>query len=285
MPLTRVAAVCKGALMAYLAPKLAMDARIDLHPLLNGLTAKNFASKRNELLGGVTNLVKDKLAKDAELDHLPELLEALEKEEDGGMDEEEDDKEKKVEEDADPNAAPPSSSHEFLKGKLSSEDMATYDALSKDEVKPGVDPNAREKEQGIDAEEDDEEEEMKKKKAEDDRGDLITKSAMDSAITSAIGSEKQRQQAIRAAEKAFRPHLGELTMSFDSAEEVYRHGLKALGVKTKLDNVPLPALQAILESQPAKSVRREDHQEVAMDSAAVSAFQSRFKGAVQPKQL
>lgn len=290
MPLTRVAAVTKGALMTYLAPKLAQDAVIDIHPLIKGLSRKNFGTKRNELLGGITNLVKDKLAKDAELDHLPELLEALEKEE-----EEEEGEEEGLDEGTQTGAssAVPSAAHEFLQGKLSSEDMATYDALSKDEVKPGVDPNDRTKGEGTNMDEEEDEEELKKKEAKDaeerienlEKEHAKDKRAMDAKIASAIREEQQRQKDIREAEKAFRPYLGEIAMSFDSAEDVYRHGLKALGIRTKLDNVPLTALRAILESQPSPNARKAEQREIAMDAHAVDGFKSRFKNAVQPKQL
>ena len=285
--LSRKAALVKGSLMTFLAPKLAQDARVDLNSFVRGLSNKNYASKREELLNGITNAVKDKLAKDAELDHLPELLEALEREDttDG-------------EDDADPNAGLPmagSKSHEFLASKLSADDMATYDAMCRDEVKPGLDPNDREEGQGtgMDDEEEDDEKKAKDDEEEDNEERLKNlekarakdRKAMDAKILAAIESEKQRQNAIREAERAFRPHLGELAMSFDSAEEVYRHGLKAMGVRTRLDHVPLTALKAILESQPSPSARRQEPREYAMDANAVESFSKRFKGAVQPKQL
>jgi hypothetical protein len=59
--LTRKAALVQGALTAYLAPLLATDAKIDTTPLLAGIDAKNYASKRQSLIAGVKTLTSGKL--------------------------------------------------------------------------------------------------------------------------------------------------------------------------------------------------------------------------------
>ena len=64
--LTRTALLAKGALMAYLAPKLAADASIDLNPILEGVSANSFDVKA--VTEAVTKATDGKLAKDAKTD-------------------------------------------------------------------------------------------------------------------------------------------------------------------------------------------------------------------------
>lgn len=78
--LSRVAATARGALLTYLKPRLAADAKIDLSPALVGLTAKNFASRKPLIVSAVKSAVKGRLAKDADIEDLPELLKMLEEE-------------------------------------------------------------------------------------------------------------------------------------------------------------------------------------------------------------
>lgn len=277
--LSRKAVQVRSSLMTYLAPKLALDAQWpNLRQLVDGITNKNFAAKRADLLAGVTKAVDGKLklgtdgkvAKDAELDHLPELLEALEREEEeeAGDSELDGGKEERL------GMLPGlDAGREFLQGKLSAEDLKTYDEMCTGMKAHDETPEEK-------AEREEEEKKAKDKKARDEAGDKEReeedrKSAMDAAIKGAIGAERDRQAAIREAEKAFRPHLGELSIAFDSAESIYQHGLKAMGVTTKLDGLPLNALKAILESQPNPGAPpRKDH--VAMDGAASKSFSEMF---------
>jgi hypothetical protein len=77
--LTRKAAVAQGALMTFLQPKLAKDAKLDWGKILGRVTGKNFASKKGAIVAGIKEQTKGKLAKDASVDGLVELLDGLEK--------------------------------------------------------------------------------------------------------------------------------------------------------------------------------------------------------------
>lgn len=77
MRLTPTAHVAKGALMIYLRPRLAQDAAIDLNPILADLNRKNFAGKRGIIAAAIQTQYKNKLAKDADLDDVADVLEAL----------------------------------------------------------------------------------------------------------------------------------------------------------------------------------------------------------------
>jgi hypothetical protein len=71
-------AMLLGSLTSYLKPRLAADAKISLAPLLVDITSKNFSEKKTEVIDKVKKAVKGKLAKDANIDSLLQLLNALE---------------------------------------------------------------------------------------------------------------------------------------------------------------------------------------------------------------
>jgi len=68
----------QGALQGFLKPKLAKDAQIDYMQLIGGITNKNFKDKKKELVASVAKLTKGKLAKDANIEGLVQLIDALE---------------------------------------------------------------------------------------------------------------------------------------------------------------------------------------------------------------
>lgn len=76
--LTRKAAMLQGALSVFLKPRIAKDAKLDFGKLLGSVTAKNFASKKGAIVAGVKEQTRGKLAKDANVDGLVTLLDALE---------------------------------------------------------------------------------------------------------------------------------------------------------------------------------------------------------------
>lgn len=270
--LSRKASVAKGALIVHLRPKLAADAQIDLTPILQDVTQENFGEKKAGILSGLKTALKGKLAKDADIADVTELLDALEEceELDGevdGMDE--------------------GTPDNFLKKKMSAEDKATYDSMcAKDKAAKDAAMKAK------DEDKDEDEEEKKKKKAEDaDKDDdddkkdekkkAEDKKAMDSAINAAVEKVKADAKATRQAEQACRPYVGELAIACDSADEVYAHTLKALGVDIK--GVPPVAFPAILKAQPLPGSRKNNVP--AMDSAAVASFSERFPGADRIKSV
>jgi hypothetical protein len=86
-PLSECAAVALGALTVYLKPKLAADASLHIEPFLRHLTARNFRASRDRLISDIRNHVGSRLAKDASIGTLPQLLDALSYEPSMAMDE------------------------------------------------------------------------------------------------------------------------------------------------------------------------------------------------------
>ncbi|MFZ0694689.1 MAG: hypothetical protein WAN51_11165 [Alphaproteobacteria bacterium] len=73
------AALAKGVLMMFLQKKLAQDAKIDLRPVLAGITNANFKGKKADIIADIRNITRGKLARDADLGELPPLMDALER--------------------------------------------------------------------------------------------------------------------------------------------------------------------------------------------------------------
>ena len=103
--MSRKAALLQGALMMNLAPKLAQDSKIDLGPVVKGVTEKNF--NHVAITARVEKATKGKLAQDADLSDLEAMLIAMDAtemdDEDMAVDEDDEDKDedkkKKAEED------------------------------------------------------------------------------------------------------------------------------------------------------------------------------------------
>ena len=232
--LSRTAVNARGAIAAFLLPKMAQDQKIDLTPILRDVTAKNFAAQKTNIISSVKTAVAGKLAKDAKIDDIGMLMDALEDDEvaEGA--------------DTDPDTGKPMSKDEMEK--------AAKDKAAKDEAE-------------------EEEEEKKKKEAEDKaardakakdeevKEPKVTKAAMDEAIK--IATVKATKDAmklaadIRTAEKEVKPYVGELAMAHDSVEGVYRTAIGAMNLKVEgLDSLPAAALKAIIVSQPAPNTRQ-----------------------------
>lgn len=277
--LSRAATAARGALVAYLAPKLAADAKIDLSALLKDVKASTLKARQPEIVSGVVDLTKGKLAKDAsietkDLGKLLDVINVLEPKDDA-MD------------DLDPNAALPASGmrratdeeprakmREFLKGKLSEDDMKACDdmwgnsAMDADETEE--EKKAREAKEAA-------AKDKSAKDAEMDK-DKVDKKAMDAAISAAAAATRKtvmdevraNERAIRKAERDVQPYVGDLAITFDSAEQVYRHTLEMLGVP-EAKTIHASALATILQMQPkagAKPSRTEP--KLGMDEAALT---------------
>ena len=264
--LSRRAVHILGALMVALQPRMAQDAKLDLTPVLKGVTAKNFKDRKVGILTGLKDATKNKLAKDANLDDVTQLLDALEQcDVAEGVD-------------ADPttgepmealpkpvaaDAGMPAALLTFLKGKLSDADMAEAQKLCSATPPAEKDPE----------------------KKENDMKDAITKPAMDAAITTAVDAATKKAtadalaqgKAIREAEKAVRPYVGELAIAQDSADAVYRTALTMLGVK--VDGVHPSAFPALLAAQPAPGAKRRAEPLLAQDAGGSKAFLERFPDA------
>lgn len=82
--MSRQAAVAIGFLSSVIRPKLAADAKIDLRPIFAGVTAKNFKEKKKGIVKSLSEALKDKLAQDATIGEVAELLDMIEAHGSGG---------------------------------------------------------------------------------------------------------------------------------------------------------------------------------------------------------
>jgi len=94
------------------------------------------------------------------------------------------------------------------------------------------------------------------------------------AVDRAIANERKRASDLREAERFVRPIVGELTMSFDSAEEVYGHALKLKGVDLK--GLPASAYRPLLERLPKAGHQQPARPVLAADGAVTKSFAERF---------
>lgn len=249
--ITRGGAAALTALSLYLKPKLAQDAKVDLAPVLAKVTAANFKASKAAIVAGIKKASEGKLAQDASLEDIGEVIEALADilpeqapevvEEMGGTD----DGEKPPAEDNDD-----AELRALLKAKgLSDEEIARICSGA-----PAMD--------------------------EDD--DKVTKTAMDAAIAAAVKSATaagaaaatKTQQDIREAERAVRPFVGDLAMAHDSADAVYRTALTSLGVD--IEGVHPSAFPAILKLQPKAGDAPKRPAPMAQDAAAAKDYETRF---------
>ncbi len=261
-PLTRQAARTMGALQVYLTPKLAQDAKVALSPLLAGVTGKTWKADKPKIKVALDAAVKGKLAKDADLEDVIELLDTL------------DDVADEVAEvvagegAADPVAKDegelPAKVMEFLTGKLSAEDLAALKAM----LAPSADPASP--------------------AAQDDgkgKPAPITKAAMDAAITLAADAAAKSAQdatiarlsAARQAERDVQPFLGALDAAPDTAAAIYKLALDAQGVD--LTGLPPEAYGAVLRALPKPGEAKPQASKVAMDATTTAAFDKRFPNA------
>ncbi|MFG1417183.1 DUF2213 domain-containing protein [Xanthobacter sp. V0B-10] len=245
--LSRKAVLAQGAVMACLAPKLAADAKIDITPAFAGVTAKNYVSKKPTIIAEITKRVSGKLAQDADLENLPGVLDGLD---DMTPDE-------PVPLLADPvKDAEPADPLAELKAQVAALTEAVARMQKADAPAPKV---------ALGGDEDPDEEE-----------ETVDKPAMDAAIAAAVMAVEDRAKAVREAEKAIRPYVGELAVAQDSADGVYRVALEMLGVD--VTGVHPSAYPVILKHQPVPgaAVRK---QAIAQDAAAAKGFADRYPDA------
>ena len=97
--LSPIARVTQGALVTYLTPRIAQDQALPaLAPMLQDITGKNFGTMTGTIARRVKTATRGKLAQDANIEDLTDLLDALEdtREREGEDLEEEDDPNKPV---------------------------------------------------------------------------------------------------------------------------------------------------------------------------------------------
>lgn len=246
---SRKALMVKGALAAYLRPKLTAGPMIAMDAMLADVSRDTWPKFKDRLLQQVTDAARPRLAQDAKLDDLPEFLGALDAEEDGEKDEieEEDEEERKKREAADKKAA--------------------RDAKRAKDTKKAKDADP----------DDDDEDKKRDKEAED-------KAAMDAAIAAAVGAATTkvraeteaaviaRLQAVAQAREDVRPHIGAVPLAMDSAAAIYKLALDHH--KVDLAGVPTEAYRAVLGTIAKPGAARP----LAMDAAPAPGIEKRQPG-------
>lgn len=297
-----------NALHRYLRPRMAMDGALPFAKIFDGVPVgpkfKELRPKIEERIRGL------KLAQDASIESLGKVLDLIESHEIDGTDESVSEPqhnamaaaaqgeselgipEKVGEEFLDADKGKGFDEHADLRAFLAEQGMAEDTinmACSKlkngganDEFPPKKDDD---KDKDDDGEKDDDAE-VKAKDADMAKKDdekPITKQAMDEALKA--NAEEVRKQVIREqrgihdAREAVRPYVGELTMAFDSGEQVYRHALGMLGVEGA-KTIHESALPALLKAQPKAGAKPVDRKsDLAMDESTMSAFEKRFPNA------
>lgn len=148
------------------------------------------------------------------------------------------------------------------------------------------------KKKTADDEDDEDDSDDKKKKTADDeddedddkKDDKVSKTAMDSAIRlaadSATKKAAQNFRAVREAEQAVRPLIGDV-VAMDSADDVYRTALEQSGVDIKgVHPSAFPSLVKMAISQKESSRPAA----LAQDSASISEFEKAFPTAGKLKR-
>jgi hypothetical protein len=242
--LSKKALRVRGVLHAVLKPQFAADKMPDLDKILAGVTAKNYATKTPL----ITAAIKSHMAADADIGALVELLDVL-----GGTEEAEDE-ESDLSLDADPIEAILA----HCRGKLSDDELGELEskvralapAAKANDEPPEFKGEPKPGEKAVAADEDDKEE---------DKKDMVSKTAMDAAIAASTQAAESRTIAringIHEARKIAAPFVGEIAVACDSAEDVYRAALKIRGVNT--EGVHPSAFRTILECQPSATAKQE----------------------------
>jgi len=258
--------------------------------LLAGVSAKNLKDEQPKLVKALNDVMRPLLAKDASMEDLSTVLDALkvgesvtegkdvdassglpvvgegpEKGKDNEM------KEDDVTRDADPHAM----LMQFLKGKVSDEDLAKVA-----EICQGA---------GAQDEEDEKDKEKKDMAKDKDEDDKVSKKEMEGAMDAALKKNSKevearvvaRMRGIDEARREVHPLVGELSIAFDSADEVREHALKSVGVKT--EGMHPSAFPAVIAAQlQLKQQRGRRVDPLAMDSRStgdVNSFAKRFPNA------
>lgn len=250
---TRMSVLARGALLSVM-PKLATDHKVDFAKLVEGVTAKNWADRKD----GIVATLKPKLAQDVSIDDVVAVINSLtgqskeadivagDEPVDPAMDDDEEEAKKKAE----------------------------AEKVAKDAEE------AAEKEK---AEAEEKEKNMKKPAMDAATVTAMVAKSVEAAVaanTTKLRAELQAEaRATREAENAVRPYVGELHIAQDSAEGVYRTALQTLGVK--VDGVHPSAFPAILAQCQKPGEQRRTHTSIALDSKPDDEFSKMFPNATR----
>lgn len=282
MKLSRAALLASGALRVYLTPKLATDAKIDLAPLLKDVAAKTWKRDKPRLKAALEAAIKGKLAQDADIADVTQMLDSLDDATGELADEPGEPRTLEADplvEDADDDAA--NRLREFLTGKVSDEDLQAVLTMLKPEVDPAQ-ASAQDAPPPFVAEANKDKDKDKEKPVP------ITKAAMDAAMRAVAAKTARetetsviaRMNAIREAERLVRPLIGELAIAQDSAEDVFKLALDSAEIE--LEGVPVaaygPMVRMLIKQRKEIEARPAPRPRLAHDAKEDAELVKRFPG-------
>jgi hypothetical protein len=243
---SRKALMVSGAVIGFVRPRLAQDAKLDLTGMFDGITAKNLKAKSAKLAQAIHAKAFPMLAADSalELDDIAAILEAV-------------------------NTAP-------LAQDEKDEIVLAADADPAGDGEPAMDAEAKATKIAKDAKD---KAEAAAKPAMDE---ATVNAKIATAVTAARTSALAESAAIRTAERDVHPLIGDIA-AMDSAEAVYLLALDGAGIKgDTLTGTPLPVLKAMVEREVA---HRAPKARVAMDAVTVDQSAKLFPGAAAPLRV
>lgn len=279
----------KGALAAYVAPRLAADSAIqpgEIDALIKSIDPQPYAQQIPLIADAVKTIFGPRLAADLDLEDLPDILEALK----NGRDTEEDDFEEDedmgaggedpgTDEDGEEFGERPGEGAGHEAGESAGEEagehpgvqlmkmLGNYEIPSEDLEKINGLITALSKSEGGS---------MKPKPAPvaaQPKEEVITKPAMDAALAANSTAMRTQFKALFDAADAVAPIIGKVdTLAFDSADQIYKMALDHLKVPT--ENVHPSAFSALLQLAQNRQPLHEET--LAMDSASVESFEKLY---------
>lgn len=292
------ALMVEGALRGYLTPRLAQDAGLDLRPLVAGITARNWQTQKPHLQTSLLAATTGKLAADADLADVAEMLDQLDdvaNELAATAEQDPNTPPAPVPDKKDPDPMDPDAAHArdgdddmvervkaFCEGKLDDNDIATLIEMMKPEADTGDDPAAADATATAAPVAAKPAAAASPARAANTAPPVkpLTKAAMDSAIAGAVKAERDRLAAIREAEREVRPYVGDLAIAQDSATAVYRVALDSLGID-HAGVTEIAGLRLALRCQPKPGAAPLLP---AMDAAVSDELAKRFPAALTLKK-
>jgi hypothetical protein len=255
---SKTAVAVAAALGAYLRPKLAQDASIgSLAPIVRGITAKNLKSEMPRLIRAVENKAKGKLAQDADLSDLADVLDVFKDDKDMAGDD-------------DVPAADPS------------DELATDDELMsklREMISAKLGDEEAERIMSALGEPTGAQDEPPDFEGKPEKPETVSKQAMDAALKKAAddatANAVKRMQAVNVAEKEVRPIVGDVA-AMDSAEAIYKFALDAKNIDT--EGVHPSAYRSMVKMLLAQDSAPKPST-IAMDSADAKAYAEKFPNA------
>lgn len=245
--LSRLAAASKIAILTYLRPSLAMDAKIDFGDALKGVTSKTWRVDKAKIAAaakasGLRLKSSNKLAQDADLEGLVALLDSLDNEE--GLDEEEEGMDDEDAMDEEGLTKSEREAYDAMCDKMTAakdakaaKDKAARDAAGQPPEFPGRPDSQKANDRAKDGEmpaafkKKDDDAKPVGDKAKDEKP--VTEQGMDAALRRVRKEAKADMMgelcAIQEAEKVCKPLLGSVEVAMDSADAVYDAALEAAG--------------------------------------------------------